>query len=1107
MSIISLLNSVSVLTHPPHLELTTKVLSTHIVRVELKDLLYAWLLPESISAPNPASDHCFYSDKLFRNPDTSYETCSWVFDTLEYQQFADPDTTTVTWLKGPTGCGKSVLSSAVINRIQGHQPPLPTSPTVLYCYGHRDPESTNSLTLVRVLLVQTLQWGNPQVMEELRKFQASHSVLKESNRETEKNLWNLLKTAIRFHDKAIYIVVDGCGETFSSLVLLITMTSKTRSSLWVSSRFSQSFLSNTTIQTLFDKYSVKSMQIELSSEKTTQDLKEYVTYRVNSHPSLLSKPEKIRDKIITGVCDKANGMFLYASLVLDDLKDDKISSNSAIERTLERLPKTLFEVYEKSLRTARDSIKGAEVFSWIFCSRASLNWNELKSGLAISPSGYSEDEMIDDSCETFIRHSCGQLVECYGENLGVLVFYAALFNVTNLHNSKENLRFIHGTVPEFLSDAKGPGGDLGIQKSHSMVSSKLLAFLEYEDLPDFAPLQEDYNPNEHAKDTIKNYSCRPGRGLYRYATFNWYKHLKECDKFQDKELEDKVLNFLLPSDGLLAFCPLVRWLKTALLMSNDIHSGIDSVTLTTDLLESLQCWVQGRDWSNKDSEQKVQSWMRDFLNLMLDWGKALETSPFYIHYLHHELLPEMNYFQKLIGEDDQSVFQFHPNKIETRSTELPKWPNNAFAIDVDRNLAYSYDESSFILCHNMFSGLLVSEIPISFGTNVAGPIFARKGALCPQGKLLAVVFEAVGASDALWGKKIRSGYRLTMDVDDAAKAKGFSSSWTFETAPDFDANLDFTRNGFGFEETTFIVCLLQLNHSGIARTNILSLADWATSPVLEMGTLSMGWDLDDNTTLIFSIDSTKLATPFGIFDITNGKKAWSLDPSLKGAKMARDFQTLAAVRTIPITFDNISATDIDAFILEAKRMLITVTNSLELFNVHDLDTPRQIPLPGIVHLLAISNRGRFLLLLRVDHTEDQKAQRKEMVCQREGRIGIFDCHNDLWVTLMVNDAPSPGRKPKRQKPWEFEQYRFPAQFSNETEKKTDTNKIILYAPKGWKIASHIGRFKGTDQAAIKKEPHLIIFEGERFKDGFGKRPLFKQRILASVFKLVLPTQS
>jgi hypothetical protein len=277
----------------------------------LKGFLNAWLAPETLASTNYRTDQAYHLGKRFRNPDTSYTTCDWFFHTTEFLEFSDSSTSSVLRIKASPGCGKSVLSSAVIDRLQRDP-----AACVLYCFLHRDPESTSSMDLVRVLLVQTLQWNDPQIVAELKKFHSNHATIDEHDGKSEEELWHLLRLFMAAETRTLYLIVDGLDESAQPLLCvksLIKITTRlaatTKPNLWISSRLEgRDVFDNKTIQTFLTRGGIRSSQIEMN-DRTGQDVKEFVSHRVASHPSFLSKAPKIKEKIIQGVCERANGKF------------------------------------------------------------------------------------------------------------------------------------------------------------------------------------------------------------------------------------------------------------------------------------------------------------------------------------------------------------------------------------------------------------------------------------------------------------------------------------------------------------------------------------------------------------------------------------------------------------------------------------------------------------------------------------------------------------------------------------------------------------------------------------------------------------------------------
>lgn len=357
-----------------------------------------------------------------------------------------------------------------------------------------------------------------------------------------------------------------------------------------------------------------------------------------------------------------------------------------------------------------------------------------------------------------------------------------------------------------MVDHSRTGNDFDISSANGMIASKLLTFLEYPDLP-YLSSGDMSSP----KQIIKEYSLCTGKGLYSFATFNWYKHLKKCDKTENLQLENQVVRFLRSKFFL-------RWLMAAIVMSRASRDGGDIASLTTDVIDSLQSWATGRAWSDESLESTLQSWMKDFLDLILDWGKAIETQPDWMHYLHQQFLSEHSCFREMLDNFyDDSIIQLEQAYFSTRRSEVATWPSHCFTLDLERDLAFTYEEP-FISCYHTKTGLLAAEIFITLPHNISGPLVTRRGLLCPQGKYLAIVFEAMGASTDTVRAKIRAGRCITLNFKDTA------FKWTMDNPlVPFDLFEIIARSAVGVESAEFVICLLRLQHTGPARTNLFTL--------------------------------------------------------------------------------------------------------------------------------------------------------------------------------------------------------------------------------------------------------------------------------------------
>jgi hypothetical protein len=88
-----------------------------------------------------------------------------------------------------------------------------------------------------------------------------------------------------------------------------------------------------------------------------------VRYRVDDPDGLLgSRAKEQRDSITNTISKRAHGMFLYATLVLDELRGDRVASRSAVKSTLNSLPEGIYLTYQRQFDSFKDRRKAPEVF-------------------------------------------------------------------------------------------------------------------------------------------------------------------------------------------------------------------------------------------------------------------------------------------------------------------------------------------------------------------------------------------------------------------------------------------------------------------------------------------------------------------------------------------------------------------------------------------------------------------------------------------------------------------------------------------------------------------------------------------------------------------------
>ncbi|KAF3065606.1 hypothetical protein CFAM422_009661 [Trichoderma lentiforme] len=375
-------------------------------------------------------------------------TCSWVLKNPKIGSWlqSKPDTS-VLWLQGTPGSGKSVISTQLVNFMQASDM-FVIHHFCTYLYT----SSTTYEQILKSLLMQLLRKDGDLVAHVYEEF-----VLGKKSPTVpalERLLQLLFKSISNEPSKAeyVWVILDGLDECElekqARVVSLMNQVASDRSSpgnttckVLISSRTS-SILTNCLR---------KKQTISLSYEKDCLEeaIRQYASQRLQSleqkfHQLHISPGEV--DNIERGIAKKADGMFLYARLVLDYLSTNIFYSGDEIMTSVNQLPEKLGDFYRKILLQIlthldiRSENRVKSILSWIAFAKRPLKRLELLSAITFSSGEHEVTNLVPE----YILDICGPLCEERGDT---------------------TLTFIHVSVKEFLQT---PSSSLTISQEESL---------------------------------------------------------------------------------------------------------------------------------------------------------------------------------------------------------------------------------------------------------------------------------------------------------------------------------------------------------------------------------------------------------------------------------------------------------------------------------------------------------------------------------------------------------------------------------------------------------------------------------------------------------------
>lgn len=365
------------------------------------------------------------------------ESGKWLLKKSEFQHWMSSSTSSVLWLHGIPGSGKSMLVAHVIEYIKTRNAREMSPAPLAYFYCSRnatEPERADPTELLRCILEQ-LSCSDQDLPIRLPVVEAYQLRRKEARgrmpgkldlEDTVKLLLDLLET-----NPAVIVIdaLDECDPARRQELLNALQTIIKESNNVV-----KIFISSRDDHDLVNRLS-RSPNLYIDSSQNTEDITKFVTSRVRDairkEKILCGRvPSKLRDEIISALIGKAKGMFRLVSLHIDNLCDPtRVKTRANVLQVLANLPPDLEKSYDYIIAQITSSQKpnpeiASRVFKWLLAARQQL------------------------TSQTFILAVCAGM-----DNMGLISPFDILSVCSNLvlyDEDTDSFRFAHLSVVEYL---------------------------------------------------------------------------------------------------------------------------------------------------------------------------------------------------------------------------------------------------------------------------------------------------------------------------------------------------------------------------------------------------------------------------------------------------------------------------------------------------------------------------------------------------------------------------------------------------------------------------------------------------------------------------------
>ncbi|KAI2470654.1 hypothetical protein F4781DRAFT_421228 [Annulohypoxylon bovei var. microspora] len=359
------------------------------------------------------------------------------------------------WLNGIPGCGKTILSSTVIEDLENTQ----SSNVIYFYFDTLHPRQQTYDDMLRSLIAQLYGKRNDAQAH----LDSLYLACKDSRRQP-----SLESLCMTFQDMVqqageVWIILDAVDECTRSnkdqSIEVLTWIENLRKMqmnihIFVASRREHDIKAN------IERYARSQDIFPIRSDLIEEDIRTYIHTRVLNMRSL-AQVERVQGEIETTLVKKADGMFRYVSYKLDELQ--KRPYYHTMEKTLEYFPKALEETYKHYLESVPLKFQPfvTRILQFLTYSERPLHVHEVIDAIAVNPAStphFNPDNRFVELGD----------ISRYHPNLIVIA-------TDRSNESMEEIKLAHCSVKEYLI-SKG-GGELRQRAANTSIAEVCLAYL------------------------------------------------------------------------------------------------------------------------------------------------------------------------------------------------------------------------------------------------------------------------------------------------------------------------------------------------------------------------------------------------------------------------------------------------------------------------------------------------------------------------------------------------------------------------------------------------------------------------------------------------------
>ncbi|KAJ5380537.1 G-protein beta WD- 40 repeats containing protein [Penicillium cataractarum] len=445
-------------------------------------------------------DSLAIKNRLKKKDRLLHESIEWILQDPQYKNWQTGDNVCLLWIKGGAGKGKTMLSIGIIEELSRLQH---ESTIVTYFFCQNSDCELNTLRAIITGLILGLMNQQTTLRQSLRRRWDTINDRFEEDVTSWRTLWNIFMEMLEWCKcQRVYIIVDALDECqsdgiadFFKLIVRNGLDRPAKIKWMLTSR-----PLDDAARELLTGHEQVLVSLELNSKYVSEAVKTYIAYKVNELSLRHRYGETLKREVQTELTEKAEGTFLWVSLVCKQL--ERVCRDDALT-TIQNLPLGLNPLYDRVL----NQLNEGELDDVQRCMRLlkvmMLAYRPLGVEEVGSVTGLTDEE---DAIRTSVNR-CASFIR--------------------MQESK--IEFVHQSARDYLAGEKGQS----ILDSYEHSGHDDIALSCLSQLSELNPNLLDLPRPDSTRETLETLKDEKRNFLLAsvdYAATFWVQHLKDAKK-------------------------------------------------------------------------------------------------------------------------------------------------------------------------------------------------------------------------------------------------------------------------------------------------------------------------------------------------------------------------------------------------------------------------------------------------------------------------------------------------------------------------------------------------------------------------------------------------